>query len=1029
MKLWVAIILQFLLFNSFSSISQQQNYAFKNIDINQGLSQNSVVDIAEDEKGFIWFATQDGLNRYDGRNFLVFPKSFDDITTTDNVRLGKLVADGHQMWLIKKGGKVEILDLFTHNFSAVEHLAREAEPLPPAASILIDHKKGTWIGLIDDGLIHIDSEEKIQKYSENAISGKEIISNRIRSVFEDSTNNIWVLTASGITRLSEGNTAEDHLETINTHVMTETPDSSLWVGTLGNGIYIREHPSSSFMKFTGFGEEKIPNNLVVEAIHADEQERIWVGTYGNGLYVIDIPGSRIVHLMPDRQDPHSLNFQDILSIKEDNNGGIWIGSDGGGISYFNRQFNKFNTIAIHNVEDHISIEQIRAIETDSVGVVWLGTSGQGLTSFDPAQNKFKTKHLTPFKPGISNYDRIVALKIGPQGDLWIGTQGNGLLILDTATGEIKKWLTTDASREQDRIPDNTIWAFLPQGDQMWVATRNEGLVLLDPEEGVMEHYKLPPEEKGGVEGRNVQSLIRINKSTLAVGFESRGVHLLDVNTGRFNAVSTPGLENIFFTETDIKSLYHQKDWLWIGTGGKGIVVTNLKTKKTYLLNDTNWLPNNMVYGFLEEEKNVLWASSNKGLFRLRFSLENNNISIKGISPFTVNDGLQSNEFNTGAYHRAKDGRLFFGGISGLTYFDPQELSHGREELEVVLTEAMVGNSPIKRDTSITYLNKLNLPHWQNSLSFNYTALDYISPENISFQYRLEGYDEEWINAGTRNYTAYTNLPPADYIFKVKISDQISKQAPPASLYISIAVPFWKQWWFLLLVGLFTIAFIYGMHRYRIYQVIQVQKVKNNISADLHDDLGSRLTNIQFLTALSKKKVTPGTQDIKYLEGIEEEVEASAKALDEIVWNIKMKDEKLEEILAKMRKYAGEMLQDCCEYDFEIKGKFTKRKMSMQKRRELFLVFKELLNNIRKHAAATRVKIKISIEEEMFLLRIRDNGKGFEPKQKTNRNGLKNIRDRVDKWNGGFKIESEKNKGTFVAIKIPFDRWFTDFYNV
>ena len=220
-----------------------------------------------------------------------------------------------------------------------------------------------------------------------------------------------------------------------------------------------------------------------------------------------------------------------------------------------------------------------------------------------------------------------------------------------------------------------------------------------------------------------------------------------------------------------------------------------------------------------------------------------------------------------------------------------------------------------------------------------------------------------------------------------------------------------------------VAFIYSLHQYRIYQLLEVEKVKNNISADLHDDLGARLTNIQILTAISKKRFGNRDEETRYLDGIEEEVQASARALDEIVWNIKMKDESLEEILAKMRKYAGEVLENGYEYEMDISGNFGNKKMSMQKRRELFLIFKELLNNIRKHSGATKVKINMSIEDNMFLMTVEDNGRGFDPDAKTERNGLRNINERVQRWNGSIEIISDRDKGSRIVLKIPFDCGF------
>ena len=606
----------------------------------------------------------------------------------------------------------------------------------------------------------------------------------------------------------------------------------------------------------------------------------------------------------------------------------------------------------------------------------------------------------------------------------MGTQGNGLLIMDREDGSIKKWFTTEAALRQEKIPDNTIWSMMPARDgKMWVATRHAGLLLMDKEEGLREHFLLPSGGSSDHEGVNVQSILRLDENRLVLGFKNSGLQLFDIASGEFTAITNKAIENILDRGTDIKTLYHEDDWLWVGTAGNGVLITNLETGKTYVLNDRQWLPNNMIYSILPGTKGSVWMSSNRGIFRLSYSLTPKEVEIKQVFPYTVADGLQSNEFNTGAFHRKENGTLFFGGISGLTYFHPEEIPYGLHEPKIVLTRAMVDNNPLKEDTLITYKNQLKLSSWQNSFSFEYTGLDFVSPENLHFQYLLEGYDEDWIDAESRNYTAYTNLPPNDYIFRVKVSDKISANAQPTSLQISIAAPFWRQWWFVLLLCGSFVAFIYSLHRYRIYQLMEVEKVKNNISADLHDDLGARLTNIQILTAISKIRFGNWNEETGYLDRIEEEVQASARALDEIVWNIKTKDESLEDILAKMRKYGREVLENGFEHEIDISGNFKNKKMSMQKRREVFLVFKELLNNIRKHSGATKVYLKISIVDDMFLMAVEDNGSGFNPDEETERNGLRNIRERVQKWKGSINIISERNKGSRIVLRIPFDLGF------
>ena len=510
---------------------------------------------------------------------------------------------------------------------------------------------------------------------------------------------------------------------------------------------------------------------------------------------------------------------------------------------------------------------------------------------------------------------------------------------------------------------------------------------------------------------------------LALGSEGNAIHLLNTRNGVFQTLRNPVIQKTLKDEYGIKSLYYEDGYLWAGTAGKGLLVIHLESGTTTSITSADGLPNEMIYGIIPEGRQALWLSSNKGLFRLNYELsKNNRIKVNKILSYTVGDGLQSNEFNTGAYHRSQNGTIYFGGINGLNFFDPEKVLHEREKNRVVLTGAMVDNKPLETDSLITYKNQIKLPYSRNSISFNYTVLDFLSPETMNYEYMLVGYDEQWIQAGDRKYTAYTNLPPGDYFFKVKPAGNVIDNSVPAIMGISIASPFWLEWWFFILIFLFISATLYLFYRYRINQLLEVQKVKNTISADLHDDIGSRLTSIQFLSALSRKNWINKKDTTDYLVGIDEEVQASAEALNEIVWNIKMDDESLEDIVAKMRRYAGDALDPLeIDYKVEIDSDFSRKKMKMQKRREIFLIYKELLNNVRKHSRAGKVRIKISLVNNMFFLAVSDNGRGFDPNQETTRNGLRNLRERILKWNGKINISSKEGQGSLIEIWLPFDR--------
>lgn len=981
---------------------------FKAITINEGLSQNTVVDIVQDSLGYMWFATRDGLNRYDGSNFKIFKKSFDS-PRNDGRNGGKLFIYGSDLWMITKEGNLEILDLTTEIFSSFETIPDSEKKLPPVTSFLIETENKIWIGTEENGVYLLNGAgELITHYSTYAPIKERISSNRTNQIFKDSYGKIWILTDRGVNELT-GSKIKTYLQNTNCKVIIETMSRDLFLGTVDNGLYGKGRKLQDFTPFKPRYENQIPNDISVTSLFFDQHLQLWIGTFSHGLYKADMKNSEISHFLPNERNKNSLGSKDILSIFSDNSEGLWIGTDGGGVRFFDKFFENFRILADHNVPEEISFEKIAAIITDKNGVIWFGNSENGLVRYDPAAKTFEIIRDSIFKNQI-----ISDLVTDDAGDIWIGTQSKGTLILYAQTRKIENLFTKRAG-----LPRQRYTGFTPTEDKrMWAGTSNSEIVLLDKYKGVIAIYS---EEVSG--HGSIKDITRINDSLLAVGYEKNGVSIFNTKTcffkplaQKFISRNLPGVE--------INSLYYLNDWLWAGTDGDGILVIDLKTGRSKIFNEKDGLPNNTIYGILSEDSRKVWVSSNKGLFRLTYKKHRGDLEIDKLNIYTKVNGLQSNEFNPGAYHKGEDETLFFGGNKGLNFFKGEEMPDRRIQSKVLINEATVDNIPLKHVRSISYTERIKLPYSQNSIALNYSALASISSEKINFTYQLEGYDEEWIDAGSRKYTAYTNLPPGNYLFKIKLADHIIENAPITTLGISIATPYWRDWRFILLLIMLVSAITYKIYKFRINQILELHKVKDSISADLHDDLGSRLTSIHLLSAISQAKFHQNKEVTSILGSIDKEIYESSEALDEIVWNMRSADESLNDIIAKIRRCVSEILEDHnLEYSINTLDDFEHYQLDMQKRRGLFLICKELINNIRKHADATKVNLEISIAQKRLYIMMRDNGKGFSCERITHRNGLTNIKRRIKEWKGEIKMNSQLGKGTCIEIWIPFEKKF------
>jgi ligand-binding sensor domain-containing protein len=544
------------LFICLFAAAQYPSVSFNNISINQGLSQSSVVSIAFDDKGFVWLATQDGLNRFDGKEFSVLDRQFDDITSGSFSRLGKVMrGSGSLLWIISKGGQLEKLDLINNRLEPINLFSGRNKLM--ATCFLPEDDIRLWIGTESGKLILYDS--KINKIiREISVPG---INNQtaINSLFKDSQNQLWIV-GSGVAFLNKDQLVfhavfEDKDVKPGTCFTSIAEDKSgnIWLGSLGQGLFLKER-NKAFRSFkTSFFP--LPVNLVIEDILADDDGRIWIGTYGKGLFIMDLKEKKLQQFLSDKKKPFSVAFNDVLTIKQDKSNGIWIGTDGGGVSYYNKRRNNFLLLSDQTVPEDIEIAMVRSIAIGQHGVVWAGTSSKGLTRID-YQNQtpqYKTWYFPSYTKNISNPDRVVSLFVDPEGIVWLGTQGNGLILFDSKREEVVKWFHPQASHPL-KIPDATAWCIYPSSsNEIWVGTESSGLSLFHQQKGFIDSYTTPFNTSGITDA--IRCIEQIDDSTLCIGFAKTSIQLFNTKTKKFKFINSRELENFFAAETTVKSLY------------------------------------------------------------------------------------------------------------------------------------------------------------------------------------------------------------------------------------------------------------------------------------------------------------------------------------------------------------------------------------------------------------------------------------------------------------------------------------------
>ncbi|WP_052958596.1 hybrid sensor histidine kinase/response regulator transcription factor [Maribacter thermophilus] len=703
------------------SSSSFNEFSFNNITVNEGLSQNSVVSIDQDTTGFLWFATQDGLNRYDGREFNIIKEQFEDVTRPTYSRLGKVFTDKtNNLWAITYPGILKYYDRTKNEFKKVNSVNN-------ASVIYEDSYNNLYIATFENGIYKIahDTKDTVQ------VLDKAYRNLNVYDLIEHE-NDIWIAASGGIYKLNPKKHSLDVVQELpdtNFSSFTQIADK-LYIGSYGKGLFVYSTSTNSVEQFRGFNNKRFHTNFVIQDLLTDNYDRLWVATYGQGLYIIDFNNKIISHFMADKNNPYAIHYNDILSLFQDNTGTIWLGTDGGGLSYYDEYLSKFNTLTNKQLPEYTHVDVARSIVAEN-GNIWIGTSGKGLTKINLA-----SKESSTINADNSNLlgDRIMSLYHG-NNFLWIGHQDHGLQKM-SINGNIFSIAETK---------DFTIWKILKaKNNRIWLCTRNHGLVLYDVKKGIEAQFN---RANSLLTTDNVRTITYGRDSIIWIGTEHNGLFYLDTTSNKITQIKT--------IPDKIKSLYYQNDTLWIGTNGNGLALYNTINDSIQRFTTKNGLANNVIYGILPDNQYNLWLSSNKGISK--FSLKNGQPLVENYENY---DGLQSYEFNTGAYFKGADGTLYFGGLEGINWFNPDQLKTNPYKPKTVITNVKVFNAT--RSLS----EKIPLKHTQNTITFTFSSLQFSQPKLNQYKYRLVGNDNDWTSAGNNNQIRYTNLPPGKYTFEV-----------------------------------------------------------------------------------------------------------------------------------------------------------------------------------------------------------------------------------------------------------------------
>ncbi len=720
--------LSIFFFSYVTPLSSQSQISFRQLSVKEGLSQNSAISISQDSIGFLWIGTQDGLNKYDGRKFTIYPYNFVDITKPNYSNLGKVYTDRKgDVWIIPS-------DNLLYKFDRIEDIFKPISKLKNTNILFQDTYFNFWAGTYNHELYVFDAIT----YEPKLVLSAEQILGEIYHIAQDNSGSLLISTTDKIIELDPKSLEKTDIyphtkygDAIKENFSAIVSDASgkQWIGTYGNGLYFRDQNKKIFHRISELSFlDALPNDLNILALHIDKKERLWVATYGSGLYMINLKSFKITHLNTEKHNPRALHYKDVLSIYEDYTGTLWFGSDGAGLSYYDEYLEKFNSITNLQTPENINIDVIRAITVSKSGDVWLGTSGKGLSLYEPGTNSWRTLNTVGTTNQTISSDRIMSLLIDSEEDLWIGTQGGGLNILDK-NGDIAKYSNTSTPK----LSAHTLWCIFKDNNNMyWLGTREHGLIQFDKKRGEIKKYTI----SDSLPSNNIRAIANGKDNQLWLGTEEDGIVLFDIKKQIVTAYNFRPNSNSL-SNNKIKSLYYDtKGILWVGTNGGGLNAFDIEKNYFYNYTVADGLANNVIYAIQPDKKGNLWLSSNRGItkFTPPVKLEN----VPQITNYDNYDGLGT-EFNTGAYFSDSSGQLYFGGLDGFYWFRPDEIKGNAALPKTTITGFEVLGEAQTLKQGIT------LRHNQNTITFTFSSLQYSIPEKNMYQYKLVNFDQDWVS--------------------------------------------------------------------------------------------------------------------------------------------------------------------------------------------------------------------------------------------------------------------------------------------
>jgi signal transduction histidine kinase/ligand-binding sensor domain-containing protein len=1059
-----------------------QNLRFERISIEQGLSHSTVNCILQDSKGFMWFGTEDGLNKYDGYSFSVYKHDPNDPHSLSHNRVWSLFEDSTgTLWAGTYGGGLNRFDRDTGQFARYDaedfqNLTDEPEEYRNAVLAIDEYPAGVlWIATHGGGLVKYDLKtDQFTSYAPDPVDPEFWGHEWITALLVDRSGILWLGTDSeGLDRFdpTTGQTTSyrhdpDNSDSLGVDWITEVfQDRSgvIWIGTPGRGLD-RFDPETE--RFTHYRHDPAdPRSLshdYISSIVEDSGGILWLGTSPGGLDAFDPRSETFAHVRHDATDPHSLSSDRIRSVFQGQSGILWVGTQGGGVNKSDPASGRF-TYYRGDSDDpqRPSDYSISSLLEDEEGTLWIGTPGSGLEALDRETGVWQHYRHDPADPNSLGNDTVIAIHEDASGALWIGT-GWGLYGFDRQTGRFDR-LPHNPPDPGDVQVNAIVSIYEDQAGILWLGTHGRGLSEYDPATGAFTYHQhgwdpatgLP--EPYPLSSNFVHNVVEDGSGVLWIG-TSDGLNTYDRETGQWRAFQHDPADPHSLSHNQTTSLHRDRfGTLWVGTAGGGLNRYNSASGTFTRYREQDGLANDRVFEILEDDRGTLWIGTANGLSRFDPHSET-------FTSYDASDGLPINEFSAAC--TSSSGDLLFGGISGFMSLYPDRMEPNPYTPPVVLTSLQQNGVEVNAGQAPQDLREVTFRWPGNSFEFGFAALNYTQPERNQHAYMLEGFDRDWNYIGTRRFGRYTNLPGGTYTLRLKGSNNDGVwNEEGISIQVTVVPPFWGTWWFWGVVALILAGSAFGGYRLRvrslevrgrelerrveqeIEQRMQVEEAlresemeraiaaeRSRLARELHDAVTQTLFSASLiaeaLPTLWVRDQELGRERLAMLRQMSRGALAEMRTLLLELRPAALVETSLEDLLRQL----GEVVtgREGVPVAVEVDGLCE---LPADLHVALYRIAQEALNNVVKHAQASQVAVSLRCTPRVPLpslqegegagvkveLCIRDDGRGFDPDDVPPEHmGLGIMRERAEAVGAQLGIVGQAGRGTQVTVVWPED---------